>query len=83
MEQLLLTPGEAAELLGVGRCTICDLMRLRVLPSVKIERSQPVPITVRAGIRDPLTKVAGVLPIPAACWLGRSGSGLERSGITK
>jgi len=82
MEQLLWTPEEAAELLGVGRCTIYELMRLRVLPSVKIERSQPVPITARAGIRDPLAKDAGVLPIPA-CWLGRSVSGLERSGITK
>lgn len=38
MEKLLLTPEEAAEVLGVGRSTVYDLMRLQVLRSVKIGR---------------------------------------------
>ena len=45
MEKLLLTAEEAAELIGVGRCTIYDLMRLRVLPSVKIGRYRRVPMS--------------------------------------
>lgn len=43
MEKLLLTPQEAAELLNVGRSTVYDLIRLRLLPSVKIGRSRRIP----------------------------------------
>ena len=43
MEKLLLSPEEAAEVLGVGRSTVYDLMRMRLLPSVKIGRSRRVP----------------------------------------
>jgi excisionase family DNA binding protein len=38
VEKLLLTPEEAAEVLGVARSTVYDLMRLQVLRSVKIGR---------------------------------------------
>ncbi|NAZ80803.1 helix-turn-helix domain-containing protein [Kineococcus sp. R8] len=44
MEKLLLSPEEAAEVLGVGRSTVYDLMRMRLLPSVKIGRSRRIPV---------------------------------------
>lgn len=43
MEKLLLSPEEAAEVLGVGRSTIYDLMRLKLLRSVKIGRYRKIP----------------------------------------
>jgi excisionase family DNA binding protein len=43
MEKLLLSPEEAADVLGVGRSTVYDLMRLRVLRSVKIGRYCRIP----------------------------------------
>ena len=42
-EKLLLTPEEAAKLLGIGRSRVYDLMRAHVLLSVKIGRSRRVP----------------------------------------
>ena len=42
-EKLLLTPEEAAKLLGVGRSRVYDLMRAHVLLSVKIGRSRRIP----------------------------------------
>ncbi|MFP5346124.1 MAG: helix-turn-helix domain-containing protein [Actinomycetes bacterium] len=44
MEKLLLSPEEAAEVLGVTRSTIYDLMRTRILASVKIGRRRLVPV---------------------------------------
>ena len=38
MEKLLLTPEEAAEVLGLTRSTVYELLRLRLLRSVKIGR---------------------------------------------
>jgi excisionase family DNA binding protein len=43
LEKLLLTPEEAAEILNVGRSTVYDLMRLRLLMSVKLGRSRRIP----------------------------------------
>jgi excisionase family DNA binding protein len=40
MERLLLSPEEVAESLGVCRSRVYDLMRTRVLPSVKIGAGQ-------------------------------------------
>jgi excisionase family DNA binding protein len=49
MEGLLLSPEEAAEVLGVGRSQVYDLMRRRVLVSVRIGKSRGVPVAaVRA-----------------------------------
>ncbi len=45
MEKLLLSPEEAAEVLGVARSTVYDLMRMRLLVSVKIGRRRLVPVT--------------------------------------
>ncbi len=44
MEKLLVSPEEAAECLGVGRSTVYDLMRSRVLASVKIGRARRIPV---------------------------------------
>lgn len=44
MEKLLLSPEEAAEVLGVTLSTIYDLMRMRLLASVKIGRRRLVPV---------------------------------------
>ncbi|WP_323101169.1 helix-turn-helix domain-containing protein [Intrasporangium sp. YIM S08009] len=44
MEKLLLSPEEAAEILGVTRSTIYDLMRMRILASIKIGRRRLVPV---------------------------------------
>jgi excisionase family DNA binding protein len=44
MEKLLLSPEEAAEVLGVGRSRVYDLMRTRQLPSVRIGKSRRVTV---------------------------------------
>lgn len=44
MEKLLLSPEEAAEILGVTRSTIYDLVRMRILASIKIGRRRLVPV---------------------------------------
>jgi len=49
MEQLLYTPEQAAEVLNIGRSTIYDLMRMRLIPSVKIGRARRIPA---AAVRD-------------------------------
>jgi excisionase family DNA binding protein len=45
MEKLLLSPEEAGEVLGVARSTVYDLIRMRVLASVKIGRRRLVPVS--------------------------------------
>jgi excisionase family DNA binding protein len=44
LEKILLTPEEAAEVLGIGKCTVYDLIRMRLLRSVKIGRSRRIPV---------------------------------------
>ena len=46
MEKLLLTLDEASEVLGVGRSTVYDLIRFRLLVSVKVGRRRLVPVGV-------------------------------------
>jgi excisionase family DNA binding protein len=43
MDKLLLSAEEAAEVLGVGRAMVYDLIRLRMLHSVKIGRRRLIP----------------------------------------
>lgn len=45
MERLMLTPEEAAESLGIGRSTMYELLRLRIVRSVKIGRLRRVPMS--------------------------------------
>ncbi len=49
MDKLLVTPEEAADALGVGRSTIYDLMRLKIVPSVKLGRARRIPV---AALRE-------------------------------
>lgn len=44
MEKLLWSAEEAAEALGIGKSTVYDLMRMRVLKSVQIGRSRRIPV---------------------------------------
>lgn len=58
MDKLLLSPEEAAELLGVGRSTIYDLMRMKVVPSVKIGRARRIPSAALQGYVERLIEQA-------------------------
>ena len=55
MERLLLSPDQVAESLGVCRSRVYDLMRTRVLPSVKIGRARRVPVNAVRAYVDQLT----------------------------
>jgi excisionase family DNA binding protein len=50
-----LSPDQVAELLGVCRSRVYDLMRTRVLPSVKIGRARRVPVNAVRAYVDQLT----------------------------
>jgi excisionase family DNA binding protein len=55
MERLLLSPDQVAESLGVCRSRVYDLMRTRVLPSVKTGRARRVPVSAVRAYVDQLT----------------------------
>ncbi len=55
MDKLLLTPEEAAEVLGVGRSTVFELIRLRLLRSVKIGKCRRVPMEACRELVDRLS----------------------------
>jgi excisionase family DNA binding protein len=44
MERLLVSVEEAAELLGIGRSTLYDLLRVDAVASVHIGRSRRIPV---------------------------------------
>lgn len=54
MEKILLTAEEAAEVLGVGKSTVYDLMRMRLLRSVRIGRSRRIPVDACRELVDRL-----------------------------
>jgi excisionase family DNA binding protein len=60
MEKLLLTPEEAAELLGIGRSRLFDLMRKRERVSVRIGKCRRVPMTALKAYVERLTEDAWV-----------------------
>jgi excisionase family DNA binding protein len=43
MERLLLTPEEVAEMLGIGRTKVYELLRLGMIESVKIHGCRRIP----------------------------------------
>jgi excisionase family DNA binding protein len=43
MDKLLLTPEEIAEVLGIGRTKVYELIRLGVIESVKIDGCRRIP----------------------------------------
>jgi excisionase family DNA binding protein len=63
MDKLLVSPEEAAELLGVGRSTVYGLMRTLALPSVKIGRARRIPT---AALREFVEGLALSAPGDAA-----------------
>ena len=60
MERLLLSPEEAAQVLGVGRSRIYDLMRKRELVSVRIGKCRRVPVAALKEYVERLTEDAWV-----------------------
>ncbi len=51
MDRLLLKPSEAAELLGIGRSRVYELLSAGVIPSIRIGTSVRVPLdSLRAWI---------------------------------
>jgi excisionase family DNA binding protein len=56
MEKLLLSPEEAAAVLGIGRSGVFDLMRERQLLSVRIGRSRRVPVAAIRSYVERLTE---------------------------
>jgi excisionase family DNA binding protein len=56
MEKLLLSPEEAAHVLGVGRSRVYDLMHTRQLLSVRIGKSRRVPVAAVHGYVERLTE---------------------------
>lgn len=55
MDRLAVTAEEAAEMLGIGRSAVYDLMRSHALPSVKIGRSRRIPL---ASLREYVDNLA-------------------------
>lgn len=54
MERLLLTPQEAARVLGISRATLYELLRAGAVESVRIGRSRRVPAAALAAYVDRL-----------------------------
>jgi excisionase family DNA binding protein len=54
MEKILLNVEEAAEVLGVGKSTVYDLIRMRLLRSVRIGKSRRVPVEACRELVDRL-----------------------------
>ena len=57
MEKLLFTMEEAAEVLSVGRSTVYDLVRMRLLDTVLIGRSRRVPASALRELIKRLSEV--------------------------
>jgi excisionase family DNA binding protein len=55
VNKLLYTPSEAADLLGVSRSTLYELLRAGTLASVRIGRSRRIPATALTAYVDQLT----------------------------
>lgn len=59
MEKLLLRPEEAAELIGIGRTKVFELMRTGQLESVRIGSSRRIPAFALLGYVERLRATAG------------------------
>jgi excisionase family DNA binding protein len=59
LERLLVSPEEAAEILGIGRNLVYDLMRTNALPSVKVGRLRRIPT---AHLREYVAGLPRTLP---------------------
>lgn len=50
VDKLLLTPHEAAQVLGIGRSKLCQLMRAGTVASVRIGRCRRIPASSLPGL---------------------------------
>ena len=67
MERLLLRPHEAAELLGLGRSTVYELIASGAIPSITIGKSRCVPLeALRAWVRAQTEASAMVHSVPVS-----------------
>ncbi len=70
MERLLLRPHEAAELLGLGRSTVYELIASGAIPSITIGKSRRVPLeALRAWVRAQTDAGAMGRVAPASPWM--------------
>ncbi|WP_028660386.1 helix-turn-helix domain-containing protein [Nocardioides insulae] len=60
MEKILLSVEEAAEVLGVGKSTVYDLVRMRLLRSVKIGSRRRIPVDACRELVDRLLEEEAV-----------------------
>ena len=74
MEQLLVRPSEAAELLGLGRSKVYALIASGELPSVKIGKSIRVPVEELRQWVHGRVNASGTIP-SAAERVGGAGAG--------
>lgn len=58
MDKLLLTPVEAAALLGIGRSKVYELMRTGTLASVRIDNCRRIPVEDLADLVQRLRDTA-------------------------
>jgi excisionase family DNA binding protein len=66
MDKLLVTPREAADVLGVGRSKVYELLRNGTLASVRIGASRRIPVDALAVFVNNLQAVrAGDMQLPA------------------
>jgi excisionase family DNA binding protein len=56
MDKLLLTPPEAAMMLGIGRTKLYDLLKTNALDSIRIGGSRRIP---RTAVEDFVARVTG------------------------
>ena len=67
MERLLLRPHEAAELLGLCRSTVYELIASGAIPSITIGKSRRVPLeALRAWVRAQTDTSAMVHSVPVS-----------------
>ena len=58
MEKLLLTPREAADLLGIGRSKLYELLQAGQIPSVRIGKCRRIPATALRELVERLSSDA-------------------------
>lgn len=66
MERILLRPAEAADLIGVSRSTLYELLARGALPSVRLGHSIRVPLEALLRLAQEGASGAGELHDPAA-----------------
>jgi excisionase family DNA binding protein len=59
MDKLLLTPREAADVLGIGRSKLYELLRSGTVPSVRIGRCRRIAALDLAAVVDNLRLIDG------------------------